>query len=696
MINLKPRHIDLIKSSISNENVTVKDFAEIHNISTRTVYREIDNINKFLEKYKVKIANTVNGLVLRGNDKAAMDLKLQLIGFNTGADSAKRKSLIAAELLQCKEPIKIQYFAAKFNVSSSTISNYIKDIKRYLEDSNVNLISKPGVGVYIEGDEKDIRHAIIDLLYKNYNINQLAGFIQNDYKTLNYEKKTVDNLNDRLLNIVDYKTISVVEKALANLEKAENYQMDDRLYIELSVHLSLAIKRLQNNEKITLDSLTLNNLKKFHEYKLARIIADYIEKEMDLKIPEEEIGYITIHLQSTRIGSSLSIDEKYLYSLTDNILRRASETFNINFENDSTLRKDLSMHLSYSIYRLKSGYEKIRNPILEEIKNQYDDVFKKCNKVLDVMRRTLTLDISEDEVGYITMHFAAALERMKYINKKYDVLLVCASGIGTSRMLAAKLRNIKQINVVAVSSVLKIDEVIAKQNIDLIISTIPIVRNDLRIIVVNPFFTENDIKKLEQELNIDIVEGFEAKKVPVKTKLKNIKDIGQYGYEINVIIKNTFFTEIKGNNVQDIMKELLNEGIVNGLISLKGAKNIKSILEKREKLGTIILPNKKFAIFHCASSDISQSMITVGKLKKPITLINLMDKKEKVNTVFLMIAPENNKRSLEAIGDLSGAIITEEGFIDKLTNSSSLEQCKALIEETLLKNLYKQILRSVV
>lgn len=694
MYRLSSRQIDLVRRLLKNENVTVKNFAQAHNVSTRTIYREIDNINKLISKYKINIINTLNGLSLNGKDDEILEFKWAMYGSESMTGSKNRKNFIVAELLQCKEPIKIQYFAQKFDVSSSTISHDIKDVKEWLETKHINVISKPGVGVYIEGGEENIRHTLVDLLYKNYNIEQLISFIQNDIEEINEGKNSrIQELNNRLLNIIDYETIYLIERSLSNIESTMDYKIDDRLYIELSIHLSLAIERLRNNEKISFDSITLEKLKKSQEYKISKVIAKYIENEIEIKIPEEELGYITVHLQGVRVGgNNLNLSEKYLYSLTENVIKEASKIFDIRFDMDCILKKDLNMHLLNSIYRLKSGY-KIRNPLISEIKHQYGYVFNKCNNVLDVLRKALNVEISEDEVGYISMHFAAAMERMKDKTTIYNVLLVCASGVGTSRMLAARVKKIKEINIVAISSVFKIDEIINKNPVDLIISTVPIKREDKKIIVVNPLFTESDITKLEDELNIKITIEKEEKRQPIEKQMENVERIKAYSYEISTIVKNTFFTEVCATNVNGIIQELLEEQVKYGVIDMKTSDGIKVILENRDKLGTIILPNKKFVIYHCVSSDIKEPMITVGKLKMPIKLINLIDKKELIYTAFLMVAPLNKKDSLEVIGDLSSSIIEQVNFIDRLNESKNAEECRKIIEKTLIKRLYLQIIR---
>lgn len=694
MINLNSRQMDLLNKLIANEKVSIDEFSREYFITKRTVYREIAKINKYINDFNVKVCNTAKGLILDGTYEEIINLKLTLPCCKSIKEAKNIKNAILVELLQSKEPIKIQYFASKFRVSNTTVSNYLNDIKGWFKSKNIDFISKQGVGIYVKTDELNIRHAIIDLLYKNYNTDELIGFMQKNYnESHNNENDSVDELSIRLLNIIDYKTISIIEKALIKVKITMNYQIEDRLYIELIVHLALAIKRLQKNEKINIDNVTLEKLKNSEEYNLSQNIANCIEEQIEIKMPDEEIAYIAVHLQGLRGGSeTLNLNGDYINFIVEKIINEASRIFNMNLKKDLILKKDLSMHLLYSIYRLKCGYI-IRNPLILDIKRQYSDVFNKSKNILKVLENELKKDISDDEVGYIAMHFAASVERMKSKLIKFNALLVCSNGIGISRMIAVKLKKVPELNIIAVSSVLQLDEMIKSNNIDVVISTVPIKRNDVKVIVINSLFNENDIKKVEGELNIKISINESEDKSVFQGNMEKLKSISVYSSQLNNIVKNTFFAEISSRRVSGIIKELLNCVKENGLVDAVKCKNIQSLLEDRESQGTIILPKKNFAIYHCVSQDINEPIVVVGKLEKPITMVNLMDKTEKVYTAFLMIAPFGKKESLEVIGDLSTAIIEQSDFIKRINESSNTEVCRKIIEEALLKKLYYQIQR---
>ena len=93
--------------------------------------------------------------------------------------------------------------------------------------------------------------------------------------------------------------------------------------------------------------------------------------------------------------------------------------------------------------------------------------------------------VSEDEVGYLTVHFQAAMERQ--IARK-RVLLVCSTGIGTSHLLKSRiLRAFPEWTIVDVISAANLSQVLP-DNIELIIS----------VAYVTAFFNDADIKRVTE------------------------------------------------------------------------------------------------------------------------------------------------------------------------------------------------------
>ena len=78
----------------------------------------------------------------------------------------------------------------------------------------------------------------------------------------------------------------------------------------------------------------------------------------------------------------------------------------------------------------------------KDIKEKYAEVFQAAILASRLIQSEFYVEVSEDEVGYITIHFGAALERINYQEKKKArVAIVCSSGVGTTNLLEVRLNN---------------------------------------------------------------------------------------------------------------------------------------------------------------------------------------------------------------------------------------------------------------
>ncbi|MDZ5034293.1 hypothetical protein GNF81_16430, partial [Clostridium perfringens] len=96
------------------------------------------------------------------------------------------------------------------------------------------------------------------------------------------------------------------------------------------------------------------------------------------------------------------------------------------------------------------------------------------------------ISLSEDDIGFLTLHFAASLERMKGKKGKVKrVILVCTTGVGTSLLLKVKLedRFKDKLDIVDTIPWYEFNENLF-ENVDLIITTIPLGIESKKVIYV--------------------------------------------------------------------------------------------------------------------------------------------------------------------------------------------------------------------
>lgn len=136
----------------------------------------------------------------------------------------------------------------------------------------------------------------------------------------------------------------------------------------------------------------------------------------------------------------------------------------------------------------------IHNPMLAEIKRDYMELFE----IIEACTASVfpELQIPEEEIAYIVLHFAATLLQTEE-RQDVRVLVICSTGIGTSKMLATKLeRKFPEIELARHQSIfdLKQEEFL---EYDVIVSTVLLENLNQSYVHISPMLTEDEAAKVK-------------------------------------------------------------------------------------------------------------------------------------------------------------------------------------------------------
>jgi mannitol operon transcriptional antiterminator len=677
-LSLNSRQQQILLFLLSSPSfLTLKTISNELQISVRTIQRELQGLDNVLFPYGLELVKKTGvGLFIQGDEKA----KQNLLHFLMVSKSQKifspeeRQFILMQLLLTMKEPTKLYYFSNKFQVTEATVSNDLLKIESWFEKHQIHLIRKPGLGVYLEGKEQNIRKAIIDLFYQHFSQNQLMDMLSSHTYSFTDKLKLEISIRNRLLHFIDPDSIQKIEQALQQISHL-GYEMTDSAYVGLVVHIALAVQRLKHGEHITIDYDTVKKLKDAPEYEWAHQMVQELSTLLGMVIPESEVGYITLHLLGVRVRKihsdtmlPHSIDE-YVYQM----VRIVGNELKTSLENDLSLIEHLSTHLNTAIQRIKLQMN-IRNPLLEHIKGKYPEIFEAARKATFYLEHQIQCSVPEEEIGYIAMHLGAAVLKRKELDRHhYRVLLVCTSGMGTSRLLATQIeKELPYVSVVDIASLLHFEEWIEKEvPVDLIISTVPFEYHHYPVIVVNPFLLSEDIELIESQLNR--FKGLERKKTTENnTEIEDtIFKINQYEEAMARILEHIFLVPAAEAWTKESLIQVVATFVQTKFSEVNGML-LQEEIKKREELGGWVLKKDQMAIFHCRSEAVESMCITIFRLQHDINWGNY-EQPILVRTVMLLLAPRHApKEHLELMGEISSALIEEE-FVYTLKNDNFKE-----------------------
>lgn len=691
----------IVENSKKNIPITVSEIARELELSSRTVLRDMSGIEKWFDENDFDFVKKPGvGLILEENIEN-QNFIIELLEeekIEKEYSKEERTLIILSKLLVSNEPVKSYYFAKILKVSEGVLNNDFTLAGEWLEKFNIELIRKPGLGVYLEGQEKNFREAYVNLIYDSFNEKEILDMVRNISENIQTDKAIEILSENRLLNLMDKCIIRKVESTLTKKLSELDVNLADSAYIGLVVHISLALQRIKNGENITMENDFLEELSLTEEFKLAQEIVKGMEVDFSMNIPLDEVGYITMHIRGAKQRSSsnhkaLNLDDIEVMDITNKMIDLAEDEFKISLKNDERLFKDLANHLGPSINRLNMGLE-IRNPLLDEIKTKYSYAYNGVEKVSKVIKDKLDINsIPESEIGYIAMHFASAIEKNLMMHANINIVVACPTGIGTSRFLSTKIENkFPNLNILETISAINIDEEYLKEKeVDLIVSTVELNTN-LDYICVGPFMSSDDeliikekIKSIAQNKLMDL-------KVKDDTKNKNkvyeqITESMNIGRDILEFLDEIQFKTFKSKDLD----ELIMDSSKIFVESSEDVASIKESLEERLKISIPYIEESRILLLHCMSERIDIMKLAIIRLENNI---KLNSKEEIENVVFMLLPKDSPSYQRQIMSEISGSLIDNFVFTNKI-NKFSISEMTLEIKDIVF-NFYTNKLKTLI
>lgn len=647
-----------------NRYVTIREIADSVQVSTRTIHRELKSIKPILKNYDLSLDKQPGkGLKAVGEQED----KQRLLSHMSNEDqieysSDERKLLILCALLEAKEPVKLYTLAADLQVTNATISYDLDELTEWIAPYGLQLIRKRGYGIELKGPEEAKRKIVGNLIVDRLDIQLFLETIE-----MNIKHRT--KATEKVFGVVSRGQLLKVERLLFHLKNRLSLSLSDSAYIALVVHLTYAIERIQLGETIRMEEEELLELKRTKEFESSQRIARALERMFNVEIPEAEVGYMTIHLRSANrsFGAEYRIDEIELdiairtKKLIDFISNKTGYHLN---ENDS-LYEGLVSHLEPAMNRLKEKM-RIYNPLTQQIKKDYFLLFMAIEE--GVERFFPEIEFPEDEIAFIVLHFGSVLE-IKKEETNIHALVVCSSGIGSSKMLASRLKKeLPEIVEFDLSSLMELKEIDAS-SYDMIVSTVPIPYDHIDYIMVSPLLNEDDAMRVKAHIKRKIPYMIEKKrtKEAVKESVQETVDMMAVAEQVtnymsvirsilsHFTIENRETLPQHEATIRQLLRQLEEEG------SITHADDVASGLLEREQQGGLGIPGTEFALFHLKHEFIKEPIFHIYDLDQAYEVKSMDGGQQMMSRMLMMLAPQKlGKEGSEMFSLISSSIIESE------------------------------------
>lgn len=231
-------------------------------------------------------------------------------------------------------------------------------------------------------------------------------------KIFSIEDKTNCNNFYELVNTVDKELVGLCEEVIYMISNELDEELHEKVHISLTDHIAFTLKRLKNGEDIKNPFLIEIETLYPKEFQLAKKAVTMLEQKTKIYFPDDEIGFITLHIHSARNEGKLSNTVKYAY-LSNSIIEMIEDELNIEIDKKSLDYARFITHIRFAIERIMNNAP-IQNELLDMIKLQYPKDFKLSEKISRFIEKELDLKVVEDETAYLAIH----IKRFKSLGHK--------------------------------------------------------------------------------------------------------------------------------------------------------------------------------------------------------------------------------------------------------------------------------------
>lgn len=221
-------------------------------------------------------------------------------------------------------------------------------------------------------------------------------FILKDQKEQEQYKKLVPHLEENF--------IALMNDIIHYIQASVDGKLNEHIHIALTDHIAFVITRVQQG--LTLKNPFLQETKTLYpkEYEIAKDVVAMINEHSNISLPEEEVGFIALHIHSSISFKSISEINQHS-QLIHQLIFLIEKGLNVEIDREGLNYMRLVRHLRFTIERVKKG-EIVEEPIKlkEVLQEEYPLCYNLSWKVIKVMQQFLKQPVYEAEAVYLTIH----------------------------------------------------------------------------------------------------------------------------------------------------------------------------------------------------------------------------------------------------------------------------------------------------
>ena len=241
-------------------------------------------------------------------------------------------------------------------------------------------------------------------------INQVGEELKDTNVQKIYVLKDENNTRNymRLLEEAPPEYVETVQEAVRLANEWSKNQLNEQLFVTLFDHLIFALERQKKN--IVLQNRMLWEIKQFYpkEYAVSLKVLEYLNRELPVKLPEQEAGNIAFHLVNAGMDHP-DMEETILgIRMQKGIFNIIQVAFQKKIDKESMDYTRFIIHIQFFLQRLFEDKMLTDNGLFvyEQVEKKLPRELTCAKQIQRYIHNTVQKDITQEELVYLAVHIS--------------------------------------------------------------------------------------------------------------------------------------------------------------------------------------------------------------------------------------------------------------------------------------------------
>lgn len=175
-------------------------------------------------------------------------------------------------------------------------------------------------------------------------------------------------------------------------------------FVTIIDHLNFAIARHTSGQ--TIRNLMLYDLRILYpdEFRLGELILESVNEEMNLDLPQDEVGFLTMHIVNGHFDQ-INNQSNVLTNMVLDSLNIIRDRYLVSLKLDELITQRIMVHLKMLIQRVMSNQQvDFDEVVLYNVIEEFESAYSTAGLIQKYIENRLSVKINSQELVYLTIH----------------------------------------------------------------------------------------------------------------------------------------------------------------------------------------------------------------------------------------------------------------------------------------------------